>query len=242
MKHVVLTILVSMSFGCATARDWKYTPESRQAIQPTAELAVAVLPFEDRRENVNRNRIMFYLIPLFPYGWAEYETPEGQEAHLTSSLWQFKPADDLSRAVAQEVENARIFAETFQSNRASEGDYVLLGEIESLSYKGKMWSYGFSAYGAYLWLLGLPAASHSNQMTLHLRLAKTPSDPPVWTHTITGETGHTSWIYSMKPDFEYDVLLKAGMADALESLRNAAAQLPRKAPPAAESTVDSALR
>jgi hypothetical protein len=223
-------LAATLSIGCATSRDWKYTPEPRQAIEPTSSFSVAVLPFEDIRKNENKNRVLLYLIPLFPYGWAEYETPEGQEQHITSTLWQFKPADDLARAVAQEVENARIFKETFVSNRASEGDYVLLGEIVSTRYEGKMFSYGFSAYAAYLWILGLPAATHSNHLELRLRLSKTPSDPPVWTQTISGGTSHTSWLYVMKPDFEYDVMLKEGMREALASLRAAALALPTPAP------------
>ena len=74
--------------------------------------------------------------------------------------------------------------------------------------------------------MGAPAATHSNQLELNLRLAKTTSDPPVWTHTITGSESHTSWIYALKPDFEYDAMLKQGMRGALESLRQAARDLP----------------
>jgi hypothetical protein len=226
MKQIFVGILLALSLGCATTRDWKYTPEPRQTIEPIADFSVAVLPFEDQRANENKNRVLMYLIPLFPYGWAEYEAPEGQEQHITSSLWQFKPPDDFARAVAQEVENARLFREAFVSNRASEGDYVLLGEIVSTKYEGKIFSYGFSAYAAYLWILGLPAATHSNELEVRLRLAKTPSDPPLWTHTIKRSTSHTSWLYVMKPDFEYDVMLKEGLVEAVQTLRSVAQTLP----------------
>jgi hypothetical protein len=227
MRRVSFAFVIAvLSFGCASGRDWKYTPEPRQAIQPMANVSVAVLPFEDLRRNSNENRVLLYLIPLFPFGWADYETPEGQEQHMTSTLWQFKPSDDLARAVAQELENARIFRETFVSNRASEGDYVLMGEIVSTKYEGKIFSYGLSAYGPMLWFLGLPAATHSNRLELRLRLAKTPSDAPVWTHTISGGSGGTSWIYVMRPDFEYDALLKDGMREALRSLAESARSLP----------------
>jgi hypothetical protein len=67
--------------------------------------------------------------------------------HVNSGLWQFRPADDFARAVAQEVDNARVFRETFVGNRASDADYVLLGEITSTKYEGKIISYGLSAYG-----------------------------------------------------------------------------------------------
>jgi hypothetical protein len=87
--------LITLSLGCATTRAWKYTPEPRRATEPTVRVSLAVLPFEDLRENVNRNRVRLYLIPLMPFGWADYETPEGEAQHITSSLWQFKPSDDL---------------------------------------------------------------------------------------------------------------------------------------------------
>lgn len=213
-------------FGCASGRDWKYTPEARQSIAPLADVSVGVLLFEDQRANTNENRVLLYLIPLMPFGWADYETPEGQVAHITSQQWQFKPADDLARAVAQEIENARIFRETFVSNRASDADYVILGDIVSTKYEGKIFSYGLSVYGPLLWFLGLPSSNHSNRLELRLRLHESPSEPPLWTHTITGYTGGTDWIYSMKPDFEYDVMLKQGMAPALDSLREAVRSLP----------------
>jgi hypothetical protein len=182
--------------------------------------------------------VALYAIPLFPFGWADYETPEGVQAHLTSGLWQFEPADDFARAVAEEVENARIFRETFVSNRASEGDLVLMGEIASTKYRGKMFGYGLSVYGPLLWFFGLPAATASNELELHLKLARTPSDAPLWSHTIRGEAGGTSWIYAMKPDFQYDTLLKNGMAEALQSLEEAARGIVsemRSAPGAAEA-------
>jgi hypothetical protein len=191
-------------------------------MEPAADLAVAVLPFEDRRSNVNKSRIPLYLIPLMPFGYADYETPEGVQQHVTSGLWQFRPPDDFARAVAQEIENARVFRETFVTNRASDGDLVLMGEIVSTKYGGKVISYGLSVYGPLLWLFGFPAVTSSNQLEIRLRLAKTPADPPLWSYTIHGETGNTSWIYVMRPDFQYDELLKHGMKDALSSLTEAA--------------------
>jgi len=73
-------------------------------------------------------------------------------------------------------------------------------------------------YGPLLWLFGFPASTTSNELTLTLKLAKTPSSPAVWTHTISGETSVVSWIYALQPDFTYDQLLKAGLRDAITSL------------------------
>jgi hypothetical protein len=144
---------------------------------------------------------------------------------VNSGLWQFRPADDFARAVAQEVDNARIFRETFVGNRASDADYVLLGEITSTKYEGKIISYGLSAYGPMLWLFGFPASTTSNELTVTLKLAKTPSTPAIWTHTIHGEASAVSWIYALQPDFAYDQLLKQGLRDAITSLAGTARTL-----------------
>ncbi len=211
MKRLVGGLLLAAALtGCASSRSWSYTPEPRSATDPLANVSVIVLPFEDRR------LIMIYLIPLVPFGWQTFHTPEGPQMHVNSGLWQFRPADDFARAVAQEVDNARIFRETFVGNRASEADYVLLGEITSTKYEGKIISYGLSAYGPLLWLFGFPASTTSNELMLTLKLAKTPSSPAIWTHTISGGASAVSWI--LQPDFTYDQLLKAGLRDAITSL------------------------
>ncbi len=204
--------------GCASSRSWSYTPEPRSASEHLANVSVIVLPFEDRRPKENSNFILIYLIPLVPFGFMDFETPEGPQMHVNSGLWQFRPADDFARAVAQEVDNARIFREAFVGNRASEADYVLLGEITSTKYEGKMITYGLSAYGPLLWLFGFPSSYTSNGLTLTLKLAKTPSSPAIWTHTVSQQASATSWIYALQPGFTYDQLLKAGLRDALTSL------------------------
>lgn len=224
---IALTVVFLFLSGCANIKSWSYAPEPRVQAEPVSDLAVAVLPCEDHRHNRNSNRIALYMIPLFPFGWADFETPEGVQRHVTSGLWQFRPSDDFARAIAEEVENARIFREAFVSNRASEGDLVLLCKIRSTKYEGKILSYGLSVYGPLLWLIGLPAATASNQIEIELALAKNPSSPPIWSHVIRGQKSHTSWIYVMRPDFEYDVLLKEGIKEAMPSLKEAARQLGR---------------
>ena len=170
-------LLVAMLTGCASSRSWSYTPEPRSATEHLANVSVVVLPFEDRHPKENSNFTFIYLIPLVPFGWMDFETPEGPQMHVNSGLWQFRPADDFARAVAQEIDNARIFRETFVGNRASEGEYVLLGEITSTKYEGKMITYGLSVYCPLLWFFGFPAAYTTNGLTLTLKLAKTPRPP-----------------------------------------------------------------
>jgi hypothetical protein len=97
----------------------------------------------------------------------------------------------------------------------------------STKYDAKIITYGLSAYGPVLWLFGLPASVTSNELTLTLKLAKTPSTAPIWTHTIRAEASATSWIYALQPDFTYDQLLKQGLREAMGSLANTAQTLPK---------------
>ena len=147
----VLLLFVTLT-GCASSRSWSYTPEPRSATEQLANVSVIVLPFEDRRPKENSNYILIYLIPLVPFGWMDFETPEGPQMHVNSGL------------------------------------------------------------------IGFPSSYTSNGLTLTLKLAKTPASPAIWTHTISGQTSATSWIYALQPDFTYDQLLKAGLRDAITSL------------------------
>jgi hypothetical protein len=221
-----LLLAVALS-GCASPpRSWSYAPERRSATDPLSNVSVVVLPFEDRRPDENSDFTSVSFLPLVPFGWMTYHTPEGVQRHLTSTLWQFQPAEDFARAVAQEVGNAGIFRETFVGDKASDADYVLLGEIASTKYEGKVLTYGLSVFvGPLLWFVGFPVSTTSNELILTLKLAKTPSAPAIWTHTIGRETTAVSWIIWPRRDFNYDQLLKQGLRGAMPSLAETARTL-----------------
>ncbi len=225
-KHFMLAAVLLLTLtGCQNIQSWSYKPEVRRSGQPILNRSVVVLPLEDRRENVNRNRLAMYLIPLMPFGWADYQTPEGVPMHVFSGQWQFRPVDDMARAITLEIENARVFQETFYGTRASEGDFVLSGKLVATGYKGKLITYGLSVYGPLLWIIGLPAGTASNELVIELSLSRSLSDPPLWTHEIREQAGGVSWLYAMKSDFRYADLLKQGMSGAIDSLSDAARRL-----------------
>src|SRR2546426_7156860 len=104
---LLITLLCS---GCASPRGWTY-----KGLQPLPDRSpilgksVAVVPFADGRPTQNSDNALLYLIPLMPYGWQELNTPEVVTRHLASGLWQFKPGEDIAKAVASEINNRRIF-------------------------------------------------------------------------------------------------------------------------------------
>jgi hypothetical protein len=220
-------LLIAVLTGCAPATTgiWSYIPEPRRATDSVTNASVVVLPFEDRRSDKNSNLWFFYFVPLMPFGWMTLHKPEDVRAHLNSGPWRFSPTVNFAFAVAQEIDNARIFREVFVGDRASGADYILFGEIASTKYEGKVISYGLSFSGVWLWFLGLPASMTANELTLTLKLAKTPSTPPLWTHTIRGESSAVSWAYRVQSDFTYDQLLKQGLREAVTSLAGSAGTL-----------------
>lgn len=221
LLRLMLIIIVVGFFcsGCSSQRVWTYKAESYVKTEPLVNKTVAVIPLADRRENINKNRGGLGMIPLVPYGWMDMYTPEGAQAHVTSGIWLFKPNEDLAKAIAEEIHNSGIFKEVFFTNRATEGELVLRGEIKSTYYKGKMYTYGLSVMGVYLWFIGLPAASAQNDLEISLQLEDSATGKILWADTYKKSQSVTSWIYVMKPDFFYDSLLKEIMKEVVPTLK-----------------------
>jgi hypothetical protein len=209
-----------MMAGCVTQRAWTYKAEPPVNMKPMINKSVAVSPLTDGRENVNKNMIMMYLIPLMPFGWQDLKTPEGVQAHINSGLWLFKPSEDFAKAIADELSNSGIFKEAFFTNRPSEGDLIFKGEIKSTDYHGKMITYCLSIYGPDLWFIGFPATYIENILGLSLQLVDPKTNDVLWQGTYEKKEANTSWIYDLQSDFTYDILLKEIMKEVLPSLKN----------------------
>lgn len=175
-------------------------------------------PFADARTNENNNRFLMYLIPLVPFGWADFQTPEGGQQHLTSGLWLWRPNEDLAKATAEELNASRIFKEVFFSNRATDGDLVLLGTIHSTRYRASLYSYGLSAYGAYLWIIAFPVGKAKNELELTFTLKDSRSGETLWDRTYREEQAQTSILYNLRPDFMYPDLLKKILMKVVQDL------------------------
>lgn len=227
----VLTILAAP--GCQTRRTWNYKADVQRGGHYILDRSVVVLRFQDSRPNKNEDRLQLYNIPLLPYGWANYETPEGALNHVSSGrgAWTFRPVDDITRAVADEVRGGGIFREVFEGNRTSEGDLALRGEIISTRYGGKFYSYGLGPYGPLLWLAGIPAGGVENDLEVRLILESPDTREVLWTHTVRRSRSVRMNLYSQKPDLYYDELLKEGMKGAIASLGQWASEKARQPNP-----------
>jgi hypothetical protein len=206
--------------GCASTRSWAYRPEPPVQREPILAKSVVVLPVEDLRPNENSNLAALYLIPLMPFGWMTFDTPEGPEKHLTSGAWNFRPSEDIAKAVAQDLQNLGLFKEAFFGYRSSDGDLVLRGELHSTRYDAKLISYGLSFEGPLLWLIGLPSGSYSNEIRLELRLEDRKTGEQYWSGGVNEVDGSLVWLYALGADFHYDSLLKRGLRRCFTDLES----------------------
>ena len=69
-KYFSIVLLVGLfTCSCATQKSWVYSTNNYNYAPVLSNKSAVILPFKDRRENINKNMIMMYLIPLYPgYG------------------------------------------------------------------------------------------------------------------------------------------------------------------------------
>jgi hypothetical protein len=225
MNKIVLAALLVpvLAGGCSTQRAWVYRSNAYAGATPN-EQEVVVLPFRDDRQNVNDNRILLYLVPIVPFGWADYDVPEGATQHVTSGPWtNYKPTEDYPKALADELRSAGFDRAHFDYSDDG-ARYVVRGAIVDTTYSGRIYSYGLSAYGPLLWLFGLPAGSASNELEVELSLADKQTGATLVSRRYRAPRyDATSWLYVMKSDFEYPTLLagvyKQFVAEAQPAMR-----------------------
>jgi hypothetical protein len=173
---VVLLLAAAMVTGCAEPRGWRFTPNSyTQPTKPLVLKTVAVPRFKDTRPNENTNKLSFYVIPLMPFGWANASAPES-----FSPYFKYRPSDDFAKAAVEEIQATGLFKEAFFTERESEGDLILRGEIKSTHYNQKVLSYGLSVYGALLWVIGAPAGTVTNELNVRLSLEDKTTKTVLW--------------------------------------------------------------
>ncbi len=225
MKKILMLLILSIFTvlifsGCSSQRVWTYTADPYVKTKPLVDKSVAVPSLADNRIKENSNLVALAYIPIMPFGWMHLNTPEGGQTHIASGLWLFKPPEDIAKAVAEEINNSGIFKEAFFTNRPSEGDLTLRGNLKSTYYGGNMFTYCMSIYGVYLWFIGLPAGSYENNLEISFELVESSTGNVLWNGTYKKEYSKVAWIYALGADFYYDQLLKDIMKEVIQSLKN----------------------
>jgi len=213
-------ICILLITGCASQKTWKYGIEP-VAISPVIiDKSVAVPPFSDQRLSENNNMFLMYLIPLMPFGWQNCNTPEGIQRHTNTGIWFWRPNEDIAKAVAEELHASHIFKEAFFTYRESDAPLALKGTIQSTKYTGKFITYGLSIFGPYLWFVGFPATSISNELIISFKLVDKTKNIVLWEKNYRQKINKLSWIYCIRSDFEYSDLLKDVLLDMTNDIRS----------------------
>ena len=173
--------------GCGTTAKFVYPADGRDLIEfsngPAYDRKVAVTPFEEMRGDTNQSGTYFlYLIPLMPFGYAEYERPDAARMFNTIAEFDFDASEDLAKAAAYSLRKSGLFRDAFFTFGGDKDQAQLLfeGEILSTTYKGTLWTYGLSGYGPLLWCFGLPAGTSANDLILALKVTDLATQKVLW--------------------------------------------------------------
>ncbi len=227
-RFFIVFIMLVLFSGCATQKQWQYSSEQESLNNTKINKTVSVTPFNDHRLSDNTQMIAMYLIPIMPFGWQNLNVPEGLQAHITSAGWLWKPTEDIAKASAEEINKSHLFKEVFFSNRSSDGDLVLEGDIRSTKYNRKIISYGLSVYGPMLWFIGLPAGTYDNELILNFKLMDKKNNIELWTKDYRQYISKTTWLYYQPSDFEYSSMLKKILIQVIQDIQSNADSINHK--------------
>jgi hypothetical protein len=209
IQSAFVCLVLALASGCASQKTWVYRSNTYPPPASCTGKKIAVLAYEDGRENKNNNLWGMYLIPVMPFGWQNYDSPEGVQMHMNSGMWiNYKPTEDYPKALAEDLKKTGLFSDAFFDYRRESGDYAVKGKILNTRYNGYLISYGLSVYCPYLWLVGFPCTTTRNDLSVEISLVDSKTDRPLFSKTYTAEPRKgVSWIYVMKNDFNYAEML-----------------------------------
>lgn len=243
---VCVLVCWMLSASCSHPRGaWEYRASSYPATaQPALNRTVVVVPFKDSRPNENTTKFFgmpMLMIPLIPYGWADYARPEdpatvklqdvfigGYDAMFHRdriTAWQFRPERDFAAAAAEELSVSGFFKEVVFSEQVADRDLVLRGELTSTRYLAKAYMYGLGLLVLPLGMVGAPIGHVSNELAIEFVLEERVTGASLWRKSYHETKEATCYLYWMPPEFYYDKLFNSIMRDVVKSLQ---AELPAR--------------
>ena len=218
--------LVSCLAGCGTTGKFIYPADMSKLFRyegkaVTKDKVVAVVPFEDHRLAENSNMYPMYLIPLMPFGWADYQRPDAANMFLSVASYDATPAEDLAKAAAVSLRQAGLFRDAFFTSGEGKdrADLVISGRIREMRYRSKMFTYCLSVYGPLFWVFGAPAGTSEDRLAADLVMTNKAGET-VWTWHMEDERRIVQWIYSkMGHDVKmFAEIYQEGMNRAMKDL------------------------
>ncbi len=213
-RFLLCLIFPFLAAGCATAVAWTYQPNAYHApaaaqARPTA--TAAVLPFEDRRENLNYDHTAYALIPLVPYGRLVKHTPPGMQLLVN-------PPQYFAKALADELRASDLYKAAYFAQNPAGANFIFKGDIINTDFKSKFYSYGTSIFAGLTWMLGLPVAHVTNDLTL--KLACENSNGQTLFQKTYSATPYHVWIdmYYLEPNINYPNMTKQIYGEFVQDL------------------------
>lgn len=169
--------------GCTSTATFDFR-EATRGIAPvygSSQKTIAVKPFVAAHSMENDvDALMLALLPIWPYGYVINENPGQARTFVTLKEARFQPADFTAGAAAALKRSGRFAAvENALSEKGKQCDYQLSGVITRSTYTGAVITYGISALGFALPLIGLPYGTSKAELAVHF--------------TLTDSTGATLW-------------------------------------------------
>ena len=192
--------------------------------------SVVVPPLIDKRPEASPT-FPWALLPFVFYQSREVPKPElvlwGVSKYSSGYKLNWVPVEDLSKAIASELQNSMVFKESYFSFREGEGDLVLRGTLESTSHKKTLYAYGLSLGAVGLWMAGLPSGSLSNELAYTLKLESRRTQRVLWEKTYKKEhdVGNYNIYYYPRAEFWFDVLMKDLSREIVQDLESEARRL-----------------
>lgn len=238
---VLLGLCVSLS-ACAVPRVWHYPPEPPGTLlQMTSSKQVpgrvAVLPLRDERGQTVSKCSWVAAIPFIPYGVSTYDRPESEKDPWNNPLIKMRPANDIARAFADELQHAGVFSAVTFAEKSDPGsaDLLLSGALKATGWRRAITTYMLGPVGPIFWILGAPIGTATNTVVMEWRLtpAKDPSRT-VWRFSMEFEDAHLIGIYyGMEESVEnYAHAVQEALKLALADLAKLAAEHPEALSPA----------
>lgn len=221
---LVCGMVVAFS-GCGTTGKFVYPANMstlyKSGVDVAVQKKVAVMPFDDYRADDNSNYFAAYLVPLFPYGWADYERPDAASTFASLVKYDVTPAEDLAKATATSMRRSGLFSDAFftMGGEKDRADFVVNGRIKVMRHNGKMLTYGLSLFGPLLWYVGCPAVKADNSIALELEM-RNKEGKIIWECTIDRRDETWIWLYHrMGWDCKaFASMYQSAMNDALVNL------------------------
>ncbi|MHC4662515.1 MAG: hypothetical protein ACYS8W_12565 [Planctomycetota bacterium] len=199
--YICATACLVFSGGCSTI------PLDAAIVEPASArvaLEIGVGPFEDARKEWKNEGKFCFVVPLFPYGWYFYESPDRTGVAGIGSI-AFSPMRESQDVFLDALKKSKIFGKVHLINdwdKDEVGDIEVRGKVVMASCSEKFWTYGLSMAGAVFWLFGAPLFTSSETYAVEIELRWRGEAVPIWSYRGEKEISVVRGLYYRSNEFD----------------------------------------